>query len=104
MQGRAADRFADLVVLTDEDCRGEDPHAILRDIAAGCARRRDGDDLILEVDRRTAIAHAIEAARGGDVVALLGKGHEASMIGPDGARPWSERGAAEDALRAAGWG
>ena len=104
MQGRAADRFADLVVLTDEDCRGEDPHAILRDIAAGCPRRRGGDDLILEVDRRTAIARAIEAARSGDVVALLGKGHEASMIGPDGARPWSERGAAEDALRAAGWG
>ena len=104
MQGRVADRFADLVVLTDEDCRGEDPEAILRDIAAGCPRRRDGDDLILEVDRRTAIARAIEAARDRDVVALLGKGHEASMIGPGGARPWSERGAAEDALRAAGWG
>ncbi|MDE0449458.1 MAG: UDP-N-acetylmuramyl-tripeptide synthetase [Spirochaetaceae bacterium] len=104
MQGRVADRFADLVVLTDEDCRGEDAVAILREIAAGCPRRTDGDDLILEVDRRTAIARAVAAARGGDVVALLGKGHEASMIGPDGARPWSERGAAEDALRAAGWG
>ena len=104
MQGRVADRYADLIVLTDEDCRGEDPAAILREIAAGCAGRREGDDLILEVDRRAAIARAVAAARGGDVVALLGKGHEASMIGPDGARPWSERAAAEDALRAAGWG
>ena len=103
MQGRTADRFADLIVLTDEDCRGEDPAAILRAIAAGCPGRSEGDDLILEVDRRTAIGHAVAAARGGDVVALLGKGHEASMIGPDGARPWSERAAAEDALRAAGW-
>ena len=104
MQGRAADRYAHLIVLTDEDCRGEDPEAIVREIAAGCPGRRDGDGLILELDRRTAIARAVAAARRGDVVALLGKGHEASMIGPDGARPWSERGAAEDALRAAGWG
>ena len=104
MQGRVADRFAGLIVLTDEDCRGEDPRAILRDIAAGCPGRTDGDDLIVEVDRRTAIDRAVAAARRGDVVALLGKGHEASMIGPDGARPWSERAAAEDALRAAGWG
>ena len=104
MQGRVADQYAALIVLTDEDCRGEDPAAILRQIAAGCAGRSDGDDLILEVDRRTAIARAVAAARRGDVVALLGKGHEASMIGPDGARPWSERAAAEDALRAAGWG
>ena len=104
MQGRVADQYAELIVLTDEDCRGEDPAAILRHIAAGCAGRSAGDDLILEVDRRTAIARAVMAARPGDVVALLGKGHEASMIGPDGARPWSERAAAEDALRAAGWG
>ena len=104
MQGRVADQYAALIVLTDEDCRGEDPAAILRHIAAGCAGRSDGDDLILEVDRRTAIARAVAAARRGDVVALLGKGHETSMIGPDGARPWSERAAAEDALRAAGWG
>ena len=104
MQGRVADEYAELIVLTDEDCRDEDPVAILRDIAAGCPARCDGDDLILEVDRRTAIARAVRAARRGDVVALLGKGHEASMIGPDGARPWNERAAAEDALRAAGWG
>ena len=104
MQGRVADCFADLIVLTDEDCRGEDPAAILREIAAGCAGRSEGDDLILEVDRSTAITRAVAAAREGDVVALLGKGHEASMIGPDGARPWCERAAAEDALRAAGWG
>ena len=104
MQGRIAAEFAELIVLTDEDCRGEDPAAILHEIAAGCSGRSEGDGLIMELDRRTAIARAVAAARGGDVVALLGKGHEASMIGPDGPRPWHERGAAEDALRAAGWG
>lgn len=103
-QGRIACQYADLVVLTDEDCRGEEPLAILRQIAAGCRGRTVGSDLVLEVDRGAAIAHAVAAARPGDVVALLGKGHEASIIGPAGPRPWDERGAALAALRAGGYG
>ena len=103
-QGHIACRYADLVVLTDEDCRGEDPAAILRQIAAGCRGRTIGDDLVLEVDRQAAIACAIAAARPGDVVALLGKGHEASIIGPRGPRAWDERAAAVTALQAAGYG
>ena len=104
LQGRIADQYAHLIVLTDEDCRGEDPAAILHQIAAGCRARIGGGNLILEVDRHTAIARAVAAARRGDVVALLGKGHEATMIGRDGPRPWNERAAAEAALRAAGYG
>ena len=103
-QGRIACRYADLVVLTDEDCRGEDPSAILRQIAAGCRGRAIGSGLVLEVDRQAAIAHAVAAARPGDVVALLGKGHEASIIGPRGPRAWDERAAAVTALQAAGYG
>ena len=103
-QGRIACRYAELVVLTDEDCRGEDPLRILHQIAAGCPGRTIGVDLALEVEREAAIAYAIIAARPGDVVALLGKGHEASIIGPDGARPWDERAAAVSALQAAGYG
>lgn len=103
-QGRIACRYADLVVLTDEDCRGEDPAAILRQIAAGCRGRTVGEDLVLEVDRQAAIACAVAAARPGDVVALLGKGHEASIIGPHGPRAWDERAAAVTALQAAGYG
>ena len=104
LQGRIAGEYADLVVLTDEDCRGEDPLAILQAIAAGCPGRTLGDDLVLEPDRAAAIACAVSAARAGDLVLLLGKGHEASIIGPGGARPWDERAAAAAALRAAGYG
>ena len=103
-QGRIACRYADLVVLTDEDCRGEEPLAILRQIAAGCRGRTLGADLVLEVEREAAITRAVAAARPRDVVALLGKGHEASIIGPRGARAYDERGAAVAALRAAGYG
>jgi len=103
-QGRIACRYADLVVLTDEDCRGEDPLAILQQIAAGCSGRTVGVDLVLEVEREAAIAYAVAAARPRDVVVLLGKGHEASIIGPGGPRPWDERAAAVAALRVAGYG
>ena len=103
-QGRIACRYADLVVLTDEDCRGEDPLVILHQIAAGCSGRTVGVDLVLEVEREVAIAYAVAAARPRDVVVLLGKGHEASIIGSGGPRPWDERAAAEAALHAAGHG
>jgi UDP-N-acetylmuramoyl-L-alanyl-D-glutamate--2,6-diaminopimelate ligase len=100
--GRIAGERARLVVVTDEDPRGEDREAILEEIARGAeaAGRRRGQDLLLIADRREAIAAAFEAARPGDVVLLAGKGHEQSIIGPDGEQPWDERAIAEELLAA----
>jgi UDP-N-acetylmuramoyl-L-alanyl-D-glutamate--2,6-diaminopimelate ligase len=103
--GRIAGERARLVVTTDEDPRGEDRHAILEEIARGAetAGKRRDRDLLLIPDRRTAIAAALERARPGDVVLLAGKGHERSIIGPDGPVPWNEREAAIAALGALGY-
>jgi UDP-N-acetylmuramoyl-L-alanyl-D-glutamate--2,6-diaminopimelate ligase len=102
--GRIAGERARLVVVTDEDPRGEDREAILDEIARGAeaAGRRRGHDLLLIADRREAIAAAFEAARPGDIVLLAGKGHERSIIGPDGEGPWDERGVATELLRELG--
>ena len=91
---------ARLVVVTDEDPRGEDRDAILEDIAAGAEAvgRRRGHDLLLIPDRAAAIQAAFERARRGDVVLLAGKGHERSILGPDGPTPWDEVAAARTAL------
>ncbi len=104
LMGRIAGERARLVVLTDEDPRGEDRTAILEDIARGAeaAGRRRGHDLLLIPDRREAIAAAFEAARQGDIVLLAGKGHERSIIGPRGEQPWDERGVAQELLAALG--
>ena len=102
MQGAIADRFADLIVLADEDPRGEDAAAILLDIAAGCPARTVDRDLWLINDRRAAIAHAFALAGTGDTVLLLGKGHETSIIGPDGPQPWDEISVAGELLAASG--
>jgi UDP-N-acetylmuramoyl-L-alanyl-D-glutamate--2,6-diaminopimelate ligase len=105
MMGRIAGSLARLVVVTDEDPRGEDPEAILDAIARGAedAGKRRERDLFLIADRATAIATAFERARPGDIVLLAGKGHEASIIGPDGPRPYDERSTARAALSELGY-
>ncbi len=103
--GAIAGERARLVIVTDEDPRGEDRESILDEIAQGAetAGRRRGQDLQLIADRRAAIAAAFEAARPGDIVLLAGKGHERSIIGPDGEVPWDEGGVALDLLAAMGY-
>ena len=106
LMGRIAGERARVVVVTDEDPRGEDRDAILEAIARGAeavGKRRDHDLLVI-ADRRTAIEAAIERARPGDIVLLAGKGHEQAIIGPDGPVPWNERKEAEAALHRAGFG
>jgi UDP-N-acetylmuramoyl-L-alanyl-D-glutamate--2,6-diaminopimelate ligase len=103
--GRIAGERARLVVVTDEDPRGEDRATILDEIARGAeaAGKRRGGDLQVIADRRAAIASAFEAARPGDIVLLAGKGHEQSIIGPDGEQPWDERATALELLAELGY-
>ena len=103
LQGEIACRHCDLLVLADEDPRGEDPQAILREIAAGC-RLHPGQELLLEPDRRRAIHEAMRRAGPGDTVLLLGKGHEGSILYSRGTLSWNEAEVAREALRALGYG
>jgi UDP-N-acetylmuramoyl-L-alanyl-D-glutamate--2,6-diaminopimelate ligase len=103
--GRVAAELADLVVVTDEDPRLEDPRAINAEIAEGARSggSREGETLWVVDDRRDAIHRAIGLAREGDAVLLAGKGHERSIVYGTEQRPWDEAGAAREALADAGW-
>jgi UDP-N-acetylmuramoyl-L-alanyl-D-glutamate--2,6-diaminopimelate ligase len=79
-QGRIASEWSDIVVLTDEDPRGEDPMTILEEIAAAAVNKIRNKDLFLIPDRPLAIRKAFSLAAPGDIVLLLGKGHENSII------------------------
>ena len=105
MMGRIAAESCRLVVVTDEDPRGEDRDAINEQIAAGAeqaGKRRDADLLVI-ADRRSAIEAAFERARTGDVVLLAGKGHEQTIIYAEGAIPWDEATVARDVLATLGY-
>lgn len=99
LMGKYAAEFADLIIITSEDPRSEDPMQIAKEIIAGMpnsAKRK----VIIELDRGTAISRAInEFARSGDWVVSCGKGHESSM-NLDGwtETPWSDQEAMENAL------
>lgn len=81
--GRVAARGSDLVVVTSDNPRSEDPMAIMEEVLVGI-RETEGE-CIVEVDRRRAIEVAIRAARPGDIVFLAGKGHEKTQTFADGA-------------------
>ena len=103
--GRIAAELADLVVVTDEDPRAEDPDELNRQIADGsrAARARDGENLWVINDRRAAIAHAIGLAKAGDTILLAGKGHEHNMFVASGSVWWDEAEVARQELQAAGY-
>jgi UDP-N-acetylmuramoyl-L-alanyl-D-glutamate--2,6-diaminopimelate ligase len=105
IQGRQAAEQCELLVLTDEDPRGEDRMAILQAIAAGAeqAGKQLGSGYLLIPDRSAAVRAAVGAARPGDLVLLLGKGHEGSIIYADRAQPWDEAAEAYRALAELGY-
>ncbi|WP_129626392.1 UDP-N-acetylmuramoyl-L-alanyl-D-glutamate--2,6-diaminopimelate ligase [Candidatus Oscillochloris fontis] len=105
VQGEIAGRYADLLVLTDEDPRGEDPAAIIAELVEGAERvgKRSGDGYCCIPNRSEAIHVAIAAAQPGDLVLLLGKGHEGTIIYASGAIPWDEAEVARQALRSLGY-
>ncbi|MBT3328248.1 MAG: UDP-N-acetylmuramoyl-L-alanyl-D-glutamate--2,6-diaminopimelate ligase, partial [Gemmatimonadales bacterium] len=83
----AVARFADVIVLTSDNPRTEDPERILDDLAEGL----ENHDYSRIVDRREAIRHALDAAENGDTVVLAGKGHETYQVLGTEKRPFDER-------------
>jgi UDP-N-acetylmuramoyl-L-alanyl-D-glutamate--2,6-diaminopimelate ligase len=92
LQGEVSARLADISIFTTEDPRFEDPDQIIEEIAAGAVREGAvrGRDYFCVTDRADAIRLAFAHARAGDCVALLGKGHERSIIWGLEKRPWDE--------------
>jgi UDP-N-acetylmuramoyl-L-alanyl-D-glutamate--2,6-diaminopimelate ligase len=96
--GAAAGRWADVVVLTSDNPRGEDPLAIIDQIRSGIGDPGGRLDVIVEPDRGSAIREALAMARPGDVVVVAGKGHETTQTIGDQVLPFDDRVEAELAL------
>jgi UDP-N-acetylmuramoyl-L-alanyl-D-glutamate--2,6-diaminopimelate ligase len=97
MMGEAAAKWADVIVLTSDNPRSEDPEAIIDAIAVGA-----GENALRIADRREAIEHAIGAARTGDVVVIAGKGHETGQEVAGTVHPFDDRAVLREALAQVG--
>lgn len=101
LMGEAAGRGSDFVVLTSDNPRSEDPPAIINDALVGL--QKTGVKYAVEVDRRKAIALAINEAGPGDIVLLAGKGHEKVQVTRDGSHPFDDVEVAREVLKASGF-
>jgi UDP-N-acetylmuramoyl-L-alanyl-D-glutamate--2,6-diaminopimelate ligase len=94
LMGNVAARLADRAIVTSDNPRGEDPREIIADILSG-VRRGEVD---VDADRRGAILGAVAQARGGDIVLVAGKGHEAYQEIRGVRHPFSDAQVAREAL------
>jgi UDP-N-acetylmuramoyl-L-alanyl-D-glutamate--2,6-diaminopimelate ligase len=101
LMGRAGAELSDLAIVTSDNPRSERPEAIIEEIVAGIDPALiDEGKVVIEPDRRAAIARALEAAEGGDTVVIAGKGHEQGQEFEDGRKiPFDDRDVARDELR-----
>ncbi|KAJ6264869.1 UDP-N-acetylmuramoyl-L-alanyl-D-glutamate--2,6-diaminopimelate ligase [Drechslerella dactyloides] len=98
--GAVAAALADVVVITSDNPRSEDPGQIVEGIRVGTTGRgaREGVEVKVEVDRRTAIEYAVGRAGKGDVIVLAGKGHEKYQLLKEGKVHFDDREVAQEAL------
>jgi UDP-N-acetylmuramoyl-L-alanyl-D-glutamate--2,6-diaminopimelate ligase len=95
LMGKIASELADIQIVTSDNPRSEDPATIVEEVLAGM----DGEPEV-ELDRRAAIARAIELAEPGDVVVIAGKGHELGQEIAGLVIPFDDREVAREVLRA----
>jgi UDP-N-acetylmuramoyl-L-alanyl-D-glutamate--2,6-diaminopimelate ligase len=99
LMGRAASAHADVVIVTSDNPRGENPEEIIAEVEVGVEERPPPGGYRLIPDRAEAIAVAISQAAPGDVVLIAGKGHESYQEFADRTVPFDDRAVAAAALR-----
>jgi UDP-N-acetylmuramoyl-L-alanyl-D-glutamate--2,6-diaminopimelate ligase len=98
--GRAGSDLADVAVITSDNPRSEDPDAIIAQVVEGVSADRR-DHVVVEPDRRRAIALAVARAQPGDLVVVAGKGHEQGQEFEGGHKvPFDDRAVAREELAA----
>ena len=97
--GAIADKFADIVIITNEDPYSEDPEDIIDQVLSGIKNKELNKNLFRISDRREAIKKAIEIAESGDLVIITGKGAEQFMICGEKKIPWDDREVVKEAIK-----
>jgi UDP-N-acetylmuramoyl-L-alanyl-D-glutamate--2,6-diaminopimelate ligase len=98
IMGQVVSEYADVVILTNEEPYHEQPQKIIEDIADGIKNKTINENLFIIIDRRKAIAKALEIAKKGDIIAVTGMGNFETMVVGDKKIPWNDRKVIEEEL------
>ena len=101
VRGEILAKNADVVIITEDDSRDEDPAKIAEGFVKGAVKAGKvlGEDLLVELDREKAIKKALTMAKKGDLVLILGKGHEKTILRADGPHDFEDIKVAQKLLR-----
>ena len=101
IRGEILAKNSDLVIITEDDSRDEDPEIIAQGFIDGAVKagKTLGKDLIKELDRKKAIELAIKSAKPGDLILILGKGHEKTILRADGPHDFEDIKVAKNVLK-----
>ena len=100
-RGEILGKHSDIVIITEDDSRDEDPEKIAEPFIRGAEKAGKvlNKNLFKELDRQKAIEFALKTAKKGDVVLILGKGHEKSILRADGPHPFEDLKVTRELLR-----
>ena len=100
-RGEIAAKYSDIVIITEDDSRDENPAEIAEEFVNGAEQAGflRGKNLLVELDREKAIQMAVDLAKKDDIVLILGKGHEKTILRATGAVPFEDLKVTEKALR-----
>jgi UDP-N-acetylmuramoyl-L-alanyl-D-glutamate--2,6-diaminopimelate ligase len=99
IMGEIVSKYADYIIITNEDPYYEDPVQIIDEVAAGVKNKKESDNFWRIMDRRVAIKKALELARAGDFVIVTGKGAEEMMSVGKKMIPWNDQKVIQEVLR-----
>ncbi len=101
LRGAILAKYSDIVIITEDDTRDEDLDVIMASFVEGAKKHGKvmGKDLFTVPDRKDAIEKAFSLAKKGDLVLILGKGHEKTILRPDGPHPFEDIKVAKSLLR-----
>jgi UDP-N-acetylmuramoyl-L-alanyl-D-glutamate--2,6-diaminopimelate ligase len=91
IMGGIVDKYADYIIITNEDPYNEDPWQIINEVAAGVKNKEENKNFWKIFDRREAILRALQLAHSGDIVVVSGKGAEEIMLVGDKRIPWNDK-------------
>ena len=97
IMGEIAGEYGDIIIVTSDNPRTEEPAAIIEDILAGIKNK---SNVTIEADRKKAISMAIETAKEGDIVIVAGKGHETYQVFKDKTVHFDDKEVIEETLKA----